>query len=77
MTILEINHLTAFASDKMASLYIVTNKLEVADHLIGWSDAIHVRASSRLIWIGISPRLRQRLTLDEAVAFAWGEKHKA
>jgi predicted ATPase/DNA-binding XRE family transcriptional regulator len=29
----------AFALDKMASLYVVTDKLEVAAHLIGWSDA--------------------------------------
>jgi tetratricopeptide (TPR) repeat protein len=29
----------AFALDKMASLYVVINKPEVAAHLIGWSDA--------------------------------------
>jgi tetratricopeptide (TPR) repeat protein len=29
----------AFALDKMASLYVVTDKPEVAAHLIGWSDA--------------------------------------
>ena len=29
----------AFALDKMASLYVVTDKPEVATHLIGWSDA--------------------------------------
>jgi non-specific serine/threonine protein kinase len=29
----------AFALDKIASLYVVTNKPEVAAHLIGWSDA--------------------------------------
>ncbi|HEX9838221.1 MAG TPA: helix-turn-helix domain-containing protein [Anaerolineales bacterium] len=28
-----------FALDKMASLYVVINKLELAAHLIGWSDA--------------------------------------
>ena len=28
-----------FALDKMASLYVLTNKPEVAAHLIGWSDA--------------------------------------
>ena len=29
----------AFALDKMASLYVVTDKPEVSAHLIGWSDA--------------------------------------
>jgi len=29
----------AFTLDKMASVYVVTNKPEVAAHLIGWSDA--------------------------------------
>ena len=29
----------AFALDKLASLYVLTNKPEVAAHLIGWSDA--------------------------------------
>jgi hypothetical protein len=29
----------AFAVDKIASLYVMTDKLEIATHLIGWSDA--------------------------------------
>src|SRR5215208_4198967 len=29
----------AFALDRMASLYVLTDKPEIAAHLIGWSDA--------------------------------------
>jgi hypothetical protein len=85
----------AFALDRMASLYVLTNKPEVAAHLIGWSDATRQEIGDP------RPRIEQEdldrdiaaikakigaaayetalasgrhLNLDEAVAFASGEK---
>lgn len=54
------------ALDRMASLYVLTGKPEVASRLIGWSDATREaigdprRASSRRTWTVIAPRSRQR-----------------
>lgn len=55
----------AFALDKMASLYAVTDKPEAAAHLIGWSDATRKKIGDP------RPRIEQAdLDRDVAVIIA-------
>ena len=51
----------AFALDRMASVYVLTGKPEVAARLIGWSDAIRQEIGDP------RPRIEQA-DLDEAIA---------
>jgi hypothetical protein len=80
-----------FALDKMASLYVVTDKPEVAAHLLGWSDANRKEIGDprpRIEEADVDQDIAalkakigadayetaygsgQKLTLEEAVAFA-------
>jgi predicted ATPase/DNA-binding XRE family transcriptional regulator len=85
----------AFALDRMASLYVMTDKPEIAAHLIGWSDATRkeigdprprieqadldrdiaaIKAKFGVPAYEVAYDSGQRMTLDEAVAFASGGK---